>query len=394
MESLQLSQLNGLVLSLVMKSMYPFSICESLTPAEASGWVNYMLSDNVYMQAMVFSTAAQADALAGRTQSLSTLGHASRALKALQARLNSCDESLAISDSTIMAVVLLAGVAEWFDYGEHVENHLDGLQRMIALRGGFSALPSTGDELWTKVCRVDLGLALRRGTRPVFFRKDISWDAYLTEGTFKRVAPSPLSSELQGLLESMHAKLRNVWLDLRSFTSMANLAHQSGLKIPTDYFGEIIASILYRLLHQSYPARTAQEVVRQGMLAFAAAICFQWQEPANFDQKQHVLQIFTRDLHDIFVSGAHVPGEVVLWLLITWSALRYPKSYGGSEHDRQLDSWLEQMLEDHDVSCWREAKILLKSILWVDVLHDKLGKAVFEQAMAGRHNHSRELFTG
>ena len=78
--------------------------------------------------------------------------HYSQTLELLQARLFECDQSCAISDATIMVVTMLASVAELMNDYETVENHVRGLEKIVALRGGVRAL-NTHTNMQVKVCR-------------------------------------------------------------------------------------------------------------------------------------------------------------------------------------------------------------------------------------------------
>ena len=364
-----------------MDSMYPQSICEDISDAAASAWTGYMLSDVVYLQSMKFAAAAQADAAAGRKASISTLHYAATAIHSLQQRLSDSSAPEAISDPTIMSVVLLARAADQMDHRGNMENHVGGLKTMIALRGGFSALTSTTDELWTKVCRTDLSTALRRGAQPVFFKENISWDVYLTTDFAKKTSVSTGPPEVSAVMDAVNVRLRNVWLDLRKFSSMANLAHQTGRKVRTDYFAEIITSIMYRLFHQSYQEGSLQETMRVGMLVYAAGIMFKWDRPCNVEQKQHIMPLFTDSLLSVIDNSSSSPDALVLWLLVVWLTLAASMAEKQSLTER-IEGFLHGLLAKLNTMDWKDVKASLKTVLWIDVLHDKLGKVVIEQALS------------
>lgn len=367
-----------------MDSMYPQSLCENISDAAASAWTGYMLSDAVYLQSIKFAAAAQADAAAGRKASLSTLHYAATAIHSLQQRLSDSSAPEAISDPTIMSVVLLARAADQMDHRGNMENHVGGLKTMIALRGGFAALPSTTDELWTKVCRTDLSAALRRGAQPVFFRENISWDVYLTTDFAKKTALSSGPPEVSAVMDAVDVRLRNVWLDLRTFSSMANLAHQTGRKVPTDYFAEIVTSIMYRLFHQSYQEGSLEETMRVGMLVYAAGVMFKWDRPCNVEQKQHMMPLFTDSLLSM-IDDSSSPDPLVLWLLVVWLTLAASMAEKQSLMER-IEGSLHATLTRMGISKWKDVKQSLKSVLWIDVLHDRLGKVVVEQTLSQQRN--------
>lgn len=68
-----------------------------------------------------------------------------------------------------MSVVNLALAAQAFGDRGTIENHMQGLELMVNLRGGFGSLQSMTHELPAKICRVDLGYALQFGHPPSSF---------------------------------------------------------------------------------------------------------------------------------------------------------------------------------------------------------------------------------
>ena len=78
--------------------------------------------------------------------------HYGQTLQLLQARLNDFDYTAAISDSTIMVVITLAQAAELTEDYAVVANHVNGLKKIVSLRGGLRAL-NMDNNLHVKVCR-------------------------------------------------------------------------------------------------------------------------------------------------------------------------------------------------------------------------------------------------
>ena len=78
--------------------------------------------------------------------------HYGQTLQLLQARLNEFSHTLAISDSTIMVIITLMQAAELTGDFAALENHVNGLRKIVSLRGGVHAL-NTHNNLQVKVCR-------------------------------------------------------------------------------------------------------------------------------------------------------------------------------------------------------------------------------------------------
>lgn len=86
------------------------------------------------------------------SSSTETWFHLARTLQLLQARLYSADLATAISDATIMAVVLLASIAEITGDFAVASSHVNGLERIVSLRGGVKAL-DVHRNVHMKACR-------------------------------------------------------------------------------------------------------------------------------------------------------------------------------------------------------------------------------------------------
>lgn len=105
---------------------------------------------------MMFSVRAFVDRVPHGDQ-ISRLAafHYTQTLQLLQARLNAFEQGqqdLVFSDSTIMVIITLATAAELTGDFAAEENHVDGLLKIVSLRGGVESL-NTHNNLQVKVCR-------------------------------------------------------------------------------------------------------------------------------------------------------------------------------------------------------------------------------------------------
>ncbi|KAK7402567.1 hypothetical protein QQX98_011672 [Neonectria punicea] len=74
-----------------------------------------------------------------------------------------------VSDSTIGVVVKLASAAHFNGDYQIAKRHMEGLRKMVDLRGGMDALK--GKQFFVEVLRCDLGIAILDGSKPLFFRQ-------------------------------------------------------------------------------------------------------------------------------------------------------------------------------------------------------------------------------
>ncbi|KAH6985703.1 hypothetical protein BKA56DRAFT_715144 [Ilyonectria sp. MPI-CAGE-AT-0026] len=359
------------ILTFVQSGLYPTGMCLETEP-EDSEWVGSLITDPVYLHSMLFSSEAIQDESLGRGRSVLTQFHLVKTLRLLQERISIPNDPLAISDQTIMTVVTLALAAQIFGDQAGFENHMEGLIRMVNLRGGFGTLKTSTHELPSKICRVDLVHALTFGHRPAFFRDAISWDCYVVDNKAKRPASLDPGHQIPSFVQSLDWKLVNVWTDLKRFSDICNLASQTGHKLTQTTFSEIMVSVLYRLLHMSFKQCPVNEVLRVGMVAYTTAIFLQWQ---YFKMGEgHLKESLSNALLELRESFIDVPPPVLFWLLTVLNT-----SFATDAEGRHV-GWFSEVVELIPLASWAEARKVLKSMVWVDSLNDSKGKVAFDKA--------------
>lgn len=288
-----------------------------------------------------------------------------KSLGLLRGRLTSGPDMA--SDTTIMTVVILALAAEVFEKGETLKHHLNGLQRMIGLRGGLNAVAGV-HELPTKVCRVDIVNSLRDGSRPVFFRDDISWSRYLPQTKHQAAMDTDVLHSIMPLDDC----LGNVWADLQQFCHLCRLAEQTGRRIRAETFSEIVVSMLYRLLHMDDKDDAVMAALRIGMMAFCAATLF----PGNVIRGvfENVSTRFGDALDQL--READIDEKLLLWLLMV-------RGVATVLHQVNYATWLNDTAGRLGLDSWSQAVELLKTMAWIPSLFNRVGKEAFEAACAG-----------
>lgn len=142
------------VIEVDKEGVYPYDVCLRVHPVER-GWFPYVVNDICCVHSMMFSLHAHMNASSGGQRSRQAAFHYTQTLKYLQARLTAFEEGqpdLAFADSTIMAIIFLASMAEHTGDFRAAENHIDGLLRIVDLRGGVRSLESHNN-IQVKVCR-------------------------------------------------------------------------------------------------------------------------------------------------------------------------------------------------------------------------------------------------
>ncbi|KAB5566846.1 hypothetical protein GE09DRAFT_1284560 [Coniochaeta sp. 2T2.1] len=371
---------------IMVKVMYPVEQCVDLA-TENQHWHEDLAQDIAYAQSVSNIASVYFDIINSRNQEFQKLIHTGTSLGPLRAQL-AAGTDVAVTDSTIFTVVALALRSEDLDA---TSTHMHGLQQMIRLRGGISAL-STKRSLQIKCCRIDLALAMRTGAKPLLFTPpELTWKPYLADP-----ATSPTAYPWHDLLDSPDIRLVYIYLDLGEFGRSLNLAHQTKRKIPPSLFQEVLISVQYRLHHLSYPSHDVQETLRLAMLAFSASLFLSAPHSphtrpvldcskglaAGFAESLLLLHVFERKTHD----GRDPCLELDLCLAFLGRVMVSGLDLAEQQQQRSrlLDGKIISTARALGLTAWTEMRRVLKGFLWVDVIHDEPGRRLFDTASAGK----------
>ena len=221
-----------------------------------------------------------------------------------------------------------------------------------------------------------MGLALRLGNRARLFREGIAWDCFIADRGVIRCSHEPHEAQIHAFVDALDPKLANGWKDLHAFSCMSNLAYQTTRKLSPDTYNEVMISVLYRLTHLSFEDDPLQEAIRAGLLTFSSTIFL-----TRHYMKQpyeHIFNLFSSALFKLCQSTSIiVPRPIMLWLMILYHVVAYKEP---SPED-WLSIWLDKAVSLTRVDTWPQGHRILKSVMWVDFVHDAPGKKAFEAAI-------------
>ncbi|KFA81238.1 hypothetical protein S40288_10426, partial [Stachybotrys chartarum IBT 40288] len=169
---------------------YPLDLCANNEDWNGHWWLR-LLTDPAYLDSTLFNMSALIDIRGYRSQrgthdhafvvdlptemadilSDRTRDYFDRTIRYLQHRVQDPEKQL--SDSTITLVLSLAMMAELTGDDAAFEQHVGGLTKIVQLRGGLETFKNH-NILRIKICRVDLGWAIKTGNKPNF-QPDIKW---------------------------------------------------------------------------------------------------------------------------------------------------------------------------------------------------------------------------
>jgi hypothetical protein len=227
------------------------------------------------------------------------------------------------------------------------------------------------------IARADLSYALMFGHQPLLFQEGISWDCFIAECGFIKCSHQPHDAIVRTFAETtLDTRLHNALRDLHAFSCISNVAYQTTRKLSPDTYNEMMISILYRLTHLSFENDILQDAIRTGLLVFSSTIFMQ---RVFMDQPyDHLLSLYTNALSRLRkFTDIDLPVPIVLWLTMLSHVVAHEEP---SPADWR-SIWFEEAILRADINSWAQALEILRSIAWVDFIHDRLGKQAFEAAM-------------
>ncbi|OTA82011.1 hypothetical protein M434DRAFT_17168 [Hypoxylon sp. CO27-5] len=357
------------VSSVAMKIIFPL-ITAIDYPRDNKGWIPLFGRDAAALHITAFAIQCFVDKVLRRQKNIinpPAIQHLQRGLKLLRERLLAEDDEIKISDSTIGLVLKLASTAN-FD-GDHrtSKQHMEGLRKMVDLRGGLDVLRDK--TLLVEMLRVDIGVALLNSSKPVFFRQPLepmvgypeklllaSDDkTYCSEGNFK-------------LMEVLDNELARCWQVMRRFCLLVNLGMQTQRLVRLETTHRTMTALMYRLLHMSFTAGSIDEAIRHGLLAFSYHVFLQWQD--IIPPYHQFAAAYKSCILDIKNTDG-ISSQLMLWLLMAGAVSVFKVSD---------ETWLRELTKEYynicQVRTWKEMRDILKSYMWVVTLGEEAGKRI------------------
>jgi len=138
----------------------------------------------------------------------------------------------------------------------------------------------------------------------------------------------------------------------------------------------MMISILYRLTHLSFKSDPLREAMRCGLLAFASAMFMQRHFMGQ--PYDHLLNLYSSTLFRLRkATDIDLPVSIALWLTM----LSHVVAHKEPSREDWRTVWLDEAISRAGIDSWFQAREILKSVVWIDFIHDRPGKKVFELAM-------------
>jgi hypothetical protein len=218
---------------------------------------------------------------------------------------------------------------------------------------------------------IDLGWCILNDSMPDFADDYISWAPHLTSDRMGRdaVASVEASPHVRNFVRHVDPRLRNIFVDMQNFASIINQLAHSREKLRAEHFKDIMQSLQYRLLLLRYSAddEPILEALRIGMLAFQMSVFFQIAgTKVRYAALARQLRVAAAALPDTTMALA----DLRLWVFFIGCISILDDS----------EPWILEATRGLTLGdTWLEVRQRLKGVMWIDMVHDRPGKAIFER---------------
>lgn len=380
-----------------MKYIFPLGEFIAFDKKDKTGF-ELLAFDASYLHVTAFAAGSFINMVLRHQENMTdpdTILHFLKGVRLLREKLLRSDERQRLSDATVSVVLTLATCAYGMGDYETAKRHMEGLHKIIKLRGGLANLQgpflkkllmemlryvftvkgyltSSGRGVYHLTThRCDIGISLHTGSAPMIFRNPVLEPLipYPNQKLWV-IGKSSDTTNSEALLRNIDVDLVAAWVAMQKFCSLVNLAIETHRMFSMEIVLDTMASVMYRLLRMDFEIGSLDEAIRLGLLALCYAIFLQWQGMTLPSSK--FPSAFKTSVLDLKISD-EVPRQIVLWLLMTG---------GISIFTSEGDTWLKDVLHEHFQMChitsWNELRQVLKTFMWIGSLHDQSGRKIFE----------------
>jgi hypothetical protein len=349
------------------------------------------------IHAVMFTSQAYHDKSLGKPYSKLVLFHQAQTLYHLQQSLNHLTEAL--MPATLTVITTLASSAAIMGELEVLEKHMDGLYQVVQAQGGLKVI-AQGSMIEHKaqrsassillriqmfkkgLCRLDLGLSMGTGRKPRFFPDEISWGPQLARAAFATKV-----KDLKGLQPPPEPRFLNIWYDLKHFSAAANRATATGNKMSPELFSHLSTSVPNRLINLSYNKTSIDEVLRLSMLAYVKGLLVQI--PGLGRKLWHL----SSSLETALQAQQYPPHSELAGVLL-WALVMAGLTIFEDFRETWFRAAIVQTAAVLGLRDWAEARLLLRDVLWVDIVFDQMAEALLQDVFhQDQHLSSKEMPT-
>ncbi|KAH8176365.1 hypothetical protein LIA77_04783 [Sarocladium implicatum] len=337
-----------------------------------------MLAD---LQATLAYTASFVDFLFDETRlSPKALKHLGKAYALISERLSG---PRATSNETIATVTSICLYQRLHQLRSIGMVHFQGLQKILALKGGMGKFATEDRYLALKPWGLDLEFTMRDG-RPLCFTGQDSPSPCFTQPSL----PVPASGSIAFSLfsDNLHPDLAHIFLEMHSFARLLNEICDNNKVDALDFtqHGQYLA---YRLLTVAPLSKLRRLFIvdAEVHVALTAFVVTLLPEYNGQHQRFDLLADMVREVTASSTPKSEVNSSFRLWMLILAGI-----AITGSSDDEWLLPELRTRIRELGLGSWDKVKEQLQWFIWIPSLHDDAGHRLFETVEHGLADFPKE----
>ncbi|KFZ20262.1 hypothetical protein V501_00247 [Pseudogymnoascus sp. VKM F-4519 (FW-2642)] len=345
-----------------------------MSDVPTSMWVQFMFLDEAFFHcAIAASVTARNGLVVEKYDPKEAMRHLSQTFRLINERLSGND---AVSDETIAVVVILAQHERL--RGHHREGlvHISGLERMVQLRGGVTALSRYRPGLTQKMFKVDLEYAMHQGTATRFSAEDIVPNS---TALFGRFAGSEINYDTDmidpRLSKHLSADLQTIFTEMNGLARLMNDACAGHCpRIKPYIFLDTVILLGYRLIQVSPLSgprafTRLENAVHMGLAVFLMALLRGLaMKVSNVPLVSELARSVARD----HAGSEQVDKEVILWILFVGQTSAF-----GKADDEWFFPKMAETTRSLGINSWEDVSKVLATFPWVSDVHGKSGQALW-----------------
>lgn len=157
---------------------------------------------------------------------------------------------------------------------------------------------------------------------------------------------------------------------MRRFSSKVKETIGKSDRFAVDMLLDMMAASAYRLLDLSFGPSSIDEMIRLSLLAFCSKLFLQFRDLRL--HYTHLCQQYKACVVRLYDLDHH-QHDLWIWLLFVGATSLFNK-----EENVWLKLYLKEQLIKSGIHAWTEAKTVLTSCVWVDLVFDRPGEDVFD----------------
>ncbi|KAI0441315.1 hypothetical protein F4803DRAFT_576687 [Xylaria telfairii] len=342
-------------------------------------FLQYAFVDEAFFHCVVaMSVAAAVSVPVSRQETTEALYHLSRSLRLVNQRLAGGRE-LALSDTTLGSVIVMTQHERLLGYHGHALIHFEGLQRIIALRGGMLNLLLDAPGLAQKALRADFDFALQFGSPTKFDAECVPGKATLEWLRDKYRGCRVGSPNTPAFIAFVDQSLRRVYDDISTISWLVN---DNAVQVNDFDFHNLLLLVGYRLLkvrplNAPIEATDKLELLLHLGLAALISMFFASLKPLDVMSLRRCIVSAIREGNYDYKEEQ----ELLLWLLFVGKTSVF--------RDKDQDIWLvpkiSQVATQLDLFTWDDVFATLQKFPWVGVFLDDTAQTLWNQVGSFPH---------